>query len=158
MSSRKPGTRGPGSLSSVCRAQSFAAPARNSGVVGHRDPRAAKITNTLVTSEAMRNVCDNHGHLVFLSVTGAYSRRHRFQRYVKLCASLVSFDFQQSHPRNCDQQAQRLRRVQGGSKGLHGRGEARHGVGASGVCFISVMIFPSFLHFWNQNLIRLISG
>ena len=71
---------------------------------------------------------------------------------------IASFDFQQSHPGNCDQQAQRLRRVPGRAEGLHGRGEAERGVGASGVCFVSMMVFTSFLNCWNQDLIRRISG
>ena len=71
---------------------------------------------------------------------------------------IASFDFQQSHPGNCDQQAQRLRRVPGRAEGLHGRGEAERGVGASRVSFISMMIFPPSLYFWNQDLIRQISG
>ena len=70
----------------------------------------------------------------------------------------ASFDFQESHPGNCDQQAQRLRCVPRGAKGLHGRGEAERGVRAGRVCFVSVMISPSFLFFWNQDLIRWISG
>lgn len=46
----------------------------------------------------MRSVCDSHDCLVLLCITGTYLWRCRFQRYIKLCASLHPLIFSNPTP------------------------------------------------------------
>ena len=94
---RRPGTQGPGFLSLVCRAQPFTALARSSRLVGPQDPWATK-TTCWRPGWVMRSVCGSHGCLVFLCLTGTYLWRYRFQRYIKLCASLHPLIFSNPTP------------------------------------------------------------
>lgn len=83
-----------------------------------QDPQAAKVT-ALDDREAMSSVLDRQTVTVFLC-----NGRSCEERDFRDMSEFVSFDFQKPHSRSCDQQTQRLGRVQGGPEGLHRGGEA----------------------------------
>lgn len=109
----------------------------------------AKITN--IGGCAGREKCHQQTRVfIIILYTGGIILKIEISETHQLCAPIVSLDFQQSHPRHRDQQAQWLRRVSGSPEGLHRRGKVKWGRGGgepTGFVFISVTSFPSFFHF-----------